>query len=158
MTEPLKFVYSLIRFVPDPARGEFMNVGAVAGSEESSEWDIRQIGNPRRARALGSPGALGAVWSFMDQVGAVFDEYQENLHQLFDAETIPSENWLNGLHRYHRNIVQLSPPTPMIADTVEEALDSVFSLLIVDPDHRRYTFRKKTKCWPRSAWHIGGSR
>ena len=34
----MRFVYSLVRFVPDPARGEFVNVGAIAGSEESSDW------------------------------------------------------------------------------------------------------------------------
>ena len=145
MSEPLRFVYSLVRFVPDPARGEFVNVGALAGSEESSEWDIRRIGNPRRARALGSPEALGAVWSFIDQVGAVLDRYQESLHELFDAEVSPSEDWLDGLHRDYRNIVQLSPPTPMVAETVEEALDKVFDLLIVDPDQRRHSFRKKNE-------------
>ena len=145
MSTPLRFVYSLVRFVPDPARGEFVNVGAVAGSEESSEWDIRRIGNPRRARALGSPEILGAVWSFIDQVGSVLDKYEESLHELFDAEVSPSEDWLKGLHRDHRNVVQLSPPTPMVAETVEEALDKVFALLIVDPDERRHSFRKKNE-------------
>ena len=48
----MKHVYSLIRYVPDPVRGEFINVGAIAGCDESSEWEIRQVANPARARRI----------------------------------------------------------------------------------------------------------
>jgi hypothetical protein len=48
----VRHIYSVVRFVPDPARGEFVNVGAIVGSEESSEWGLRQIENPVRARAV----------------------------------------------------------------------------------------------------------
>ena len=145
MSYGMRFVYSLVRFVPDPARGEFVNVGAVAGSEESSEWAIRQIENPRRARALGPPEALEAVWSFIGRVDTVLDRHQESLHQIFEADIVPSEDWLERLHKDHRNIVQISSPTPMVAETVEEALDKVFDLLVVDPDRHRYSFRKKNE-------------
>ena len=145
MSDGLRFVYSLVRFVPDPARGEFVNVGAVAGSEESSEWAIRQIENPKRARALGSAELLDAVWSFIGRVGGVLDKHQESLDQIFNAAITPTEDWLWRLHKDHRNIVQISPPTPMAAKNVEEALEIVFDLLIVDPDRRRYSFRKKNE-------------
>ena len=141
----MRFVYSLVRFVPDPARGEFVNVGAIAGSEESSEWAVRQVGNPARARALGTPDALSAVWSFIDRVGAVFDEHQASIETLFDAEVELGEEWLDQLYRDHRNIVQLSPPAPLIADDAEQALDQIFELSIVDPGQRRYSFRKKNE-------------
>ncbi len=45
----MRYVYSLVRFVPDPARGEFVNVGAIAGSEDGAEWQIRQVENTVRA-------------------------------------------------------------------------------------------------------------
>jgi len=54
-------VYSLIRYVPDPARGEFVNVGAIAGSEDAGDWQVRQLQNPARARALGGRLTLDAV-------------------------------------------------------------------------------------------------
>lgn len=141
----MRFVYSLVRFVPDPARGEFVNVGAIAGSEESSDWAVRQVGNPARARSLGPHEALGAVWSLIGRVGSVIDEHQASFETLFDAEVELSEAWLDELHRDHRNIVQLSPPAPLVADSAEQALDKVFDLMIVDPGHRRYPFRKKNE-------------
>ena len=141
----MRFVYSLVRFVPDPARGEFVNVGAIVGSEESSEWAIRQIENPIRVRALGAPLALDAVWSFIGRVGDEIDTYEESLESLFEAETDLSEDWLDRLHNDHRNVVQLSPPTPTVAETAEKALDQVFDLMIVDPTQRRYPFRKKNE-------------
>ena len=141
----MRFVYSLIRFVPDPARGEFINVGALVGSEESSEWEIRQIENPVRARALGEPRALDAVWSFIDRIGNQIDEYQAGLESLFDPAIELSESWLEELHRDHQNVVQLSAPAPMLAATADEALERVFDLMVIDPAQRRYKFRKKNE-------------
>src|SRR5215204_5890112 len=111
----MRFVYSLIRFVPDPARGEFINVGAIVGSEESSEWQVRQIENPRRARFIDERRTLPVVWSFLDNVGRVIDEYEEAVNGLLDPPVELSEAWLNQLYVDHRNVVQLSSPTPMVA-------------------------------------------
>ncbi len=43
---------SVVRFVPDPARGEFVNVGAIAGSDETEEWEVRAVANWRRAKLV----------------------------------------------------------------------------------------------------------
>jgi hypothetical protein len=45
----MSFQFSLIRFVPDPARGEFVNISAVAGSDEAGEWELRLVSNLSRA-------------------------------------------------------------------------------------------------------------
>ena len=45
----MRYMYSVIRFVPDPIRGEFVNVGVLAGSDESSEWDLRMVESLKRA-------------------------------------------------------------------------------------------------------------
>ena len=45
----MRYLYSVVRFVPDPARGEYVNVAAILGSEETGEWDVRQVENLRRA-------------------------------------------------------------------------------------------------------------
>ena len=60
----MSYKFSLIRFVPDPARGEFVNIGAIAGDEESEDWDVRWISNYTRARALDSAGLLSAAKAF----------------------------------------------------------------------------------------------
>lgn len=139
----MRFVYSLVRFVPDPARGEFVNVGAIVGSEESSEWQVRQVENPVRARTLDQSSSLDTVWTFFDRVGSSIDEYEDAIDQLFDPSVELSEAWLERLHSDHRNLVQLSQPTPMVAASADEALDRVFELAILDPAHRRYEFQKK---------------
>lgn len=139
----MRHIYSLIRFVPDPARGEFVNVGAIAGSEESSEWQVRQIENPVRARAIDDNQSLNAVWSFIDSVGAQMDAYEQAFSSLFDLEEELTEEWLIRLHADHQNIVQLSPPTPMVAESAEDALDRVFELMVLDPAVREYRFKKK---------------
>jgi hypothetical protein len=139
----MRFVYSVVRFVPDPARGEFVNVGAIVGSEESSEWQLRQIDNPVRARAIDDHRTLEAVWSFLDQVGRDIDEYETATERLlFDGVEL-SEAWLERLFVDHRNVVQLSRPTPMIAASADEALDRVFEQLVIDPAQRKYRFQKK---------------
>lgn len=139
----MRFVYSVVRFVPDPARGEFVNVGAIVGSDDSSEWDVRQIANPVRARAVDDRKALEAVWSFLSRVGRDIDEYENSMERLLDSPVELSEAWLERLFIDHRNIVQLSPPRPMVATSAEEALDRVFDQMIVDPAQRKYQFRKK---------------
>ena len=139
----MRFVYSVVRFVPDPARGEFVNVGAIVGSEDSSEWQLRQIDNPVRARAIDDNKALEAVWSFLDRVGRDIDEYETATERLlFDGVEL-SEAWLEQLYAEHRNIVQLSPPTPMIAANADDALDRVFDQVVIDPAQRKYRFQKK---------------
>jgi hypothetical protein len=140
----MRYVYSVVRFVPDPTRGEFVNVGAIVGSETTSEWQVRQIDNPVRARAVDDRKSLDAVWSFMDGVGRQIDEYDRATESLF-PQSAPdlSENWLDRLCAEHRNIVQLSAPAPMVAGSAEEALDLVFEEMIVDPAHRKHPFKKK---------------
>lgn len=135
----MKHVYSLIRYVPDPVRGEFINVGAIAGCDESSEWEIRQVANPARARRLDERGSLSASWAFMDQLGRAVDAHEAAIQQPTPAEdTLLSEDWLADLWCRYRNIVQLSPPAPVLADSTTKALDEIFAQLVVDPaPHRR---------------------
>ena len=139
----MRFIYSLIRFVPDPARGEFVNVGAIVGSEASSEWQVRQIQNPMRARAIDEQGSLGAVWSFIDRIGVEIDNFEATTQSMFGSDVELTEEWLWRLHADHQNIVQLSAPTPMIAESADDALEQVFDLMVLDPAVRKHSFTNK---------------
>lgn len=139
----MRYVYSLVRFVPDPARGEFVNIGAIAGSEETSEWQYRQVENFSRASRIDEQKSLEAVWAFLGSVGSVIEDYERSQQSLFEPEVEPSEAWLQHLHVDHRNVVQLSAPTPMVANSAEEALDRVFRQMVVDPVARRREFQTK---------------
>lgn len=139
----MRYVYSLIRFVPDPARGEFVNVGAIVGCEVSSEWQVRQIQNPMRARAIDEHGSLEAVWSFIDRVGVHIDDFEAATQSLFEPGVELTEEWLWQLHADHQNIVQLSAPTPMVAESADGALEQIFDLMVLDPATRKRSFTNK---------------
>ncbi|WP_305786073.1 DUF3037 domain-containing protein [Symbioplanes lichenis] len=120
----MRYLYSVVRFVPSPATGEYVNIGAIAGSDETGDWSLRQAGNPRRARLFGPLESLNAVNAFMNEIGSRIDR-----HALMQSDEV-SEGWLRDLHRRHRNVVQLSRPAPVIAESAEEALELVLSQAI----------------------------
>jgi len=131
------YFYATVRFVPDPARGEFVNLGAIVGDEDSRDWAIRHISSLKRARALDERETLPAALEFMGR-----------LEELLPADDDPADNeiTLDGLQRLATelgNVVQLSAPAPLVAESAEAALDLVFEELIVDPASTRFRFEKK---------------
>lgn len=137
----MAYSFSLIRFVPDPARGEFVNIGAIAGDEASDDWAIRWISNYRRANALDSNGVLPAAKAFTGELDRRFAD--------FDRPTLGSEPlsvaWLAELAADMNNIVQLTAPAPVVADSAERALDLIFDRLVVDPARATFRFQNRHK-------------
>ncbi|HEX8075218.1 MAG TPA: DUF3037 domain-containing protein [Thermoleophilaceae bacterium] len=134
----MSYFFSMIRFVPDAARGEFINLGALAGDADSGDWDFRLISNFKRARAIDAQGLLPAALRFAG-------ELQERLPLDDDGEdatawTIENLQLLSG---EMNNLVQLSAPTPVVADSAERALDIVFDSMIFDPASQQFRFEKK---------------
>lgn len=126
-----RYVYSLIRCVPDPRTGEFVNVGAIAGDPSTGDWSVRQVSSENRVRKLADPAALQAVHGFLARLGGQIDSLQI---ETFDvASELLSENWLEGLYHDHQNVVQLSAPALILADDAEQALEILFSRQIIDP-------------------------
>lgn len=136
----MSYRFSVIRFVPDPARGEFVNIGAIAGDETAQDWDLRFISNFRRARALDSRGALPAAIAFATGLG---DQIQlDEQLQLAGPEPASNET-LTRLAEESQNIVQFTPPAPVQATSSEQALDLVFEHLVLDPTAVKFRFEKK---------------
>ncbi len=139
----MRYTYSVVRFVPDPVRGEFVNVGVIVGSDESSEWQLRTIENTKRARGIDAKGLLPVVWTFVDYIGRQLDAYTEAVDAAQERTPAISEDWLRRLSIESRNVVQLSQPTPIIADDVNDAFVILFEQFILEPETRRYSFQKK---------------
>jgi hypothetical protein len=138
----MKYWYS---FVPDPVRAECVNVGVLAGSEESSEWEIRTIQNPRRARTLDETGMLRRVWTVVDDLGRTLDRYSEDVAgRHFSGVDSPSLRWLLRLADESRNVVQFSVPAIVVAESVEEAIDVLSGQFLVDSQARALRYKKKT--------------
>jgi hypothetical protein len=133
----MTYHYSVIRFVPDAARGEFINLGAIVGDDEQQDWELRLISNFARARAIDVQGFLPAAMRFAGE-----------LEQLLPTELGPSDDHLSvdllqRLSGEMNNIVQISTPTPIVAEAAAEALDVLFDHVVLDPAARRFRFEKK---------------
>lgn len=126
-----RYVYALVRCVPNPRTGEFINMAAIAGQPETGDWSLRQVSNESRVRKLAGAEELQSVHGFLTRVGLEIDERQH----LFEEESGEplGEDWLQQLYHDHRNVVQLSAPTPIVADNAEKALDIIFGSQIIDP-------------------------
>jgi hypothetical protein len=123
----MSYFFSLLRFVPDTARGEFVNLGAIAGDSEVVDWDLRLISNMKRARAIDSEGHLPAAMSFLA-------ELQERLPVEDDDETNFALEDLEVLAASMNNVIQLTRPEPIVASDAEEALDFLWRDLVLDPE------------------------
>lgn len=131
--------FSLIRFVPDPAKGEFVNIGAIAGDDASGDWELRVVSSLKRAKALDSRGVLPQATAF----AAELQNHIAALEELAPtAEPISSE-FLAVRAIEMQNIVQLTPPTPVVADSAEAALELVFEQLVLDETPKSFSFEKK---------------
>jgi hypothetical protein len=135
----MTYRYSIIRFVPDPARAEAVNLGLLAGDEETGDWDLRVVSNFKRARAIDTIGALPGALAFIGELEGYVDDMS------LDGVTTFTTDALTRLSIDMRNIVQLTPPAPVVAKSAEEAIDVLFDELLVDPAARRFRFAKKNE-------------
>jgi DUF3037 family protein len=136
----MPYEFSIIRFVPDPARGEFVNIGAVAGNDEASDWELRLISNLSRAKALDDRGVLAKAFEYAASI-------QDDIAALEDPDTDEREPLTVALLLKRpaemQNIVQLSAPAPVAADSATQALDLIFDHVILDAARKTYSFEKK---------------
>jgi Protein of unknown function (DUF3037) len=128
-----RYVYSLVRCVPEPRTGEFVNVGAVVGQPGTDDWAVRRVSSDRRALRLGTADQVGVAHAFLSQIEETI-ERSESLDPVLGGEL--QEAWLATLARDHRNVVQLTSPAPIVAEDAESALDTLFSHLLIDPISR----------------------
>jgi hypothetical protein len=129
-----RYIYSIVRCVPDPQTGEFVNIGAIAGDPETGDWSMRQVGNESRARKLASAAQLDAVHRFLNEAGTQIDAMRVQAEESGVIAPPPTGGtWLEQLYYDLRNVVQLSEPLPIAASDAEQALDSIFGRQIIDP-------------------------
>lgn len=148
-----RYVYSVLRFVPDPARGEFVNVGVIAGNAETGEWQLHEIENKKRARALAQSTAI--ITTFTDYIGRLLDRIEDDDS---DEAVVVDEEWLTALSDSHRNVVQLTAPAPVSATSLDDALGLITGRMLVDPvgGHLPYIPRSSARSRLRSSYSHAG--
>lgn len=130
----MKYDYSIVRFVPDAFRGEFVNVAVIVGSEDSGEWEIRMAGNPQHARRLDNGKGIEAVWAYLATVQDLIDTSGEDELDDITHDVRPGRRWLESEHLRLRNLVQITPPTGIVADSANAALEMLFDIFVVDTE------------------------
>lgn len=114
-----RYDWSLIRVVPDSFVGEFVNVGVMVGRPDGGEWIVRYVDDETHALQLATPQHLATVREWVERVRAEAD-----------AGGL-SRDRLDEMHHDHRNLVQLSPPSRMIAARLDEAAGLLMAELVV---------------------------
>src|SRR5271155_2021100 len=96
---------SVVRFVPDPARGEFINVAAIAGNDTNGDWKVRAVSNWKRAKLIDPEDVLGAVANF---IGTLQSQLEDEEVQAGALSVVA----LQRMSEEMRNVVQVSSPIP----------------------------------------------
>ena len=141
----MRYTYTIIRFVPNPGTGEFVNIGAVVGSDIADDWSGLFATNLDRAKKLNPQverAVLLAAADFMDELSREIDNTADYSGGLFGESLM--ESALEDLYRDQRNIIQFSNPAPIIADTAEEAARRLFEYHVYDPARRRPPRKKNS--------------
>ena len=141
----MRHLYSVVRFVPDPAREEAINIGLIAGTDESGEWALRTVGNYSRARRLDDGELLPGVRAHLERIEALIERFSDLQPALLPGDTPETvgEAWLARLASESANVLQFTRPLPVVAESAEEAIDLLWDELVVDPAARRFRFTKK---------------
>ena len=142
----MRHVYSVIRYVPNTASGERVNIGLLAGSEDTREWTLQTVNQKTRARQLGGD-ALPGVIGYLEWLTADLEKYTEahagGQISLIEAMEDHTEHWIRELANQQRGAVQFSQPQPVDADSAQAAIDLLWDNLLVDRESRRFAFTKK---------------
>ena len=118
----VRFIYSFARFVPSLSSGEFVNIGAVAGSDVTGEWGCRFC-------SLDRMDALAKVYSVdpkiisiisISSIEALVEDYNRR-KLLAPMEGVFKERIANSIH-----MLQFSSPGWVLADNPAEVLDFIF--------------------------------
>ncbi|MGI9001258.1 MAG: DUF3037 domain-containing protein [Pseudonocardia sp.] len=148
----MKYYYSVVQYVPDSFRGEFVNVAVIVGNADSCEWRVRRVGNVSRARGLGASTSLATVWRYLDDIENLIVDLTDDISEANPEIPQLDRTWMETEHRRLRNLVQLSEPTVVIAEDVEEATQKIFDTFIVDPDRQKRNTRSRAISTLRDAY------
>lgn len=133
--------YWTIRWVPDVVRGEFVNIGVLAGDDETRDWAIQHVDSFRRANLLG--GDAGRAQSYLEALSRRVSSSLLPPGIFGDAPELSSVE-IERIRAHQSNSVQLSEPRLVHASSALEALGIIYPLMVDEPEvHRRSRARTR---------------
>lgn len=125
------YLYWLVRYVADVARGERVNVAVIVGRDDA-DWAIRVAPNLRRASRLGGDASSLRPW--LERLERSIHDYEHPPLELFSTGDVRvSRAWLELLSHRFNNVLQVSPATPIDASSAREGIDFLYPLLVAAP-------------------------
>lgn len=116
-----------------------MNIGAIAGDDVTGDWELRLVSSLKRAKALDQQGVLADAAAF----AAGLQDHIAALEELAPTTEQISRELLKRCSVEMQNIVQLTPPAPVAADSADQALQMIFEQLVLDESPLTFSFEKK---------------
>lgn len=107
--------YSIIRFVPDDVRGEFINVGALVTDGRSPE--IRWTDDFSRAESITDADTFARLPEWIERVNTKVFEY---------GDTIDLDWIKNEVDHSTNHLLQFGKPAPIAPMPVSEGMELVF--------------------------------
>lgn len=138
----MTMLYSLLRFVPDPARAESINIGLVIGDRQNG--DVRlllDLGSRRRAHVLADRRTVDSVWSYIHDLKSGIEHHRGEWRDFrFTGE------WLQERHDTASNLIQFTSPTPAMGRDIDEVAATLSEQLLRAPAalYRDRRFNKST--------------
>jgi Protein of unknown function (DUF3037) len=128
--------YSIVRYVPDPRREEFLNVGLIVVSDDNSFAECRFTTDWRRARRFGTENL-----SFLKTAARQIDQFaQEQRDLLVGADSVAQ---LENFASEWQNSIQFSPPRASVHPHPHELVDNLFEQYIEEHGVRRSRLKGK---------------
>lgn len=129
----MRHQYWTIRYVPDPVRGEYVNIGVLVGGFEQTDWALRYVKNTNRANQLG--GDAGRAVAYLSGLRRLVDDTMRPPEMLVGGERI-SFDLVERLRAHQRNSIQLAAPRVVAAANAQAALDLLYPLMVDEPEKR----------------------
>ena len=121
----MRCAYSVLRFVPDPVRGEFVNVGVLVGSDATRQSSVKLVRTRQRASHLADSDVVKDFWSYLLDLRSEVDSTR-------NRDWAFSESWLHDLWEASGNLLQLSEPAPIAAGDVQTAAARLAEQFLAD--------------------------
>ena len=129
MSERCSYDYSVIRVVPDVARGEFLNAGVILFAKSHRALLSRIALDEERLRALAPDADVAAIRSHLESIERICK----------GGPAAGPHAGLTASERFHwltaprSTVIQLSPVHSGICDDPEQAVDRLFTRLVNHP-------------------------
>jgi hypothetical protein len=135
MKQPLR--YAVAKFVPDPLRGEVVNLGLIMGAGDGSWFKARFLRSFGKIESVGGRGAVAYAKALVRDLDAAVeqDEYQQ---RLFHVGSIGVESLADLAHETGgAQTLIFSQPLAALTDSPSELFEGLYSQLVGRERKRR---------------------